>query len=789
MSSGNETSIHYRTCHLCEAMCGVAIEHDRDGNIHSIKGDPEDVLSRGHICPKAVALQDIQHDPDRLRRPVKRTGDRWEEISWSEALDIFERNIKRIRREHGREAVGFYIGNPTAHQPGALLMLGPLLAALGTRSRFSASSVDQLAVMFATGEMFGNPALTTVPDLDRTDFLLMIGANPAASNGSLMSAGDPMGRIRAISRRGGQVIAIDPRHTETARKADRHHFIRPGTDVFLLAAMLQVLFEEDLADPGRLAAFSDGLDELRDAVREFTPETVTDITGIGADEIRALAREFAAAERAVCYGRIGSNVQEFGGLTAWLIYALNAVTGNMDREGGAMFTQPAIDVAGLGGALGAVDGLSRHRTRVRQLPIFAGEKPVAAMAEEMQTPGEGRIRALVTHAGNPVLSIPNGRELDRALEGLDFMACIDIYLNETTRHADLILPPTGPLEHGHFDLLLNAWAVRNVVKYSPPLYDPPDDALHDWQIMLELTVRLNSDNAAERLLWRGMQTVLERLGMEGMLDWLLRAGPYGYRSKALSRLDRMLEGFLLAGRLYRRGRSALRKGLKRTRARHLLRASGLFSGEGRGLDLDEVRRHPHGVDLGPLRAGVLPDRLFTPDRRLRLAPELFLADLGRARQRLGETPAPDELRLIGRRHLRSNNSWMHNAHRLIKGKERCTLLVHPDDAQRLGLEDGGQARVSSRTGAIELPVEVTAEVMPGVVCIPHGFGHDRPGVQLRTAQQKPGVSVNDITDERFLDELTGVTALNGLPVEVTALSSAPGKKQRKRTEESLSPSA
>ncbi|MBC7751341.1 MAG: molybdopterin-dependent oxidoreductase, partial [Candidatus Saccharibacteria bacterium] len=500
----NTPQQHFRTCHLCEAMCGVVIEH-QEGEILSIKGDKADVLSKGHICPKAVALKDLQEDPDRIRRPMKRIGSEWVEISWNDAFDIVEKNIKRIQAEHGHDAVGVYIGNPTAHHPGAILMLGPLLAVIKTGSRFSASSVDQLAVMFATHEMLGNPALMTVPDLDRCEFLLMIGANPAASNGSLMSAGDPMGKIQAISTRGGRVVVVDPRRTESAIKADQHLFIRPGTDVFLLAAMLQVLFAEDRVDLGHLATFTDGLELLRNAISGITPESVAEITGISATEIRTLARNFAAAERAVCYGRIGSNVQEFGGLTAWLIYALNIVTGNLDREGGAMFTQPAIDIIGLSGASDLAGGLNTERTRVRGLPIFAGEKPVAVMAEEMLTKGAGQIRALITHAGNPVLSTPNGRQLDEALAGLEFMVCIDIYLNETTRHAHLILPPTGALERGHFDILLNAWAVRNIVKYSPPLLPAPVDSRHDWQIMLELIVRLNSKNALDRTLWRGLQ--------------------------------------------------------------------------------------------------------------------------------------------------------------------------------------------------------------------------------------------------------------------------------------------
>jgi anaerobic selenocysteine-containing dehydrogenase len=760
-----QPSTHFRTCHLCEAMCGVAIEH-RAGEILGVRGDEADLLGRGHICPKAVALEDLQKDPDRLRRPVKRVGDRFVEIEWSEAFDLVESNVKRIWAEHGRDAVGLYIGNPTAHHPGALLMLAPFLKTLRTQNRFSASSVDQLAVMFAGHEMFGNAALTTVPDLERTDFLLMLGANPAVSGGSLMSAGDVMGRIREIRERGGEVVVVDPRRTETAAKADRHVFIRPGGDVFLVASMLQVIFAEERAALGRLEGFTKGLDALRAAVAAITPESVAEVTGVDAATIRQLARDFASARSAVCYGRIGANLQEFGGLTAWLIHALNVVTGNLDRPGGAMFTQPAIDLVGMAGAAGIIKGLSRERTRVSGLPIFGGEKPVSAMAEEMLTPGPGRIRALFTHAGNPVISTPNGRQLDEALAGLDFMVSFDIYLNETTRHADVILPPTGPLEHGHFDVLLNAWAVRNVVKYSPPLLPAPHGTLHDWQIFLELIVRLNSRTAADRALLRALARVIERMGLEGMIDALLRMGPYGRRVKAASRLDAALADFVLTGRPYRAAQAVLSRLVSRTPVPHLLDATGLFNERGRDLDLETVKAHPHGLDLGPMREA-LPRRLFTRDKRIDLAPDLFLSDLPRALAKLRARSEHGELLLIGRRQLRSNNSWMHNSPRLMRGRSRCTAMLHPSDAARLGVEDGATIRVKSRVGSVEVPAEITDRIMPGVISIPHGFGHDRDGVKLGVASKHPGVSVNDITDERHVDALTGVTALNGLAVQVS----------------------
>lgn len=765
----SSSNLHYRTCHLCEAMCGVVIEHQA-GEVVSIKGDKADPFSAGHICPKAVALKDLHEDPDRLRRPMKRVGNDWVEISWDEAFSEVEHNLKRIQKQYGRDAVGVYVGNPTAHNPGALLMLGPLLASLRTRNRFSATSVDQLPNMLANLEMFGHQALFPIPDLDRSDFLLMLGANPAASNGSVMSAGDVMGRIKGIRERGGRVVVLDPRRTESAEKADEHWFIRPGTDVFFLAALINVIFAENRQHLRHLADMTEGVETLRRALSDFTPEAVSPLTGVPAEKIRELARAFAEAERAVCYGRIGTSVQEFGGLATWLIYCLNIITGNLDREGGAMFTHPAIDIIGLSAGVATLRGsFDTYRSRVRELPEFGGELPVASFAEEILTPGEGQIRALITHAGNPVLSTPNGRQVEQALDSLEFMVAIDIYLNETTRHAHIILPPTGPLEHGHFDVVLNAVAVRNVVKYSPALFQAPFDSRHDWQILLELVVRLNSRNGFERGIWRGLQSVLEHMELEGMLDWLIATGPYGYRIGLLSKTDKLLNEFFLTGGLYQGAKRLLSGWVdKRVGLPSLLQATSLFSKQGQGLSMKSLREHPHGIDLGPLRES-LPSRLCTPEQKIRLVPEIFLRDLLRAQERLSEGFDTEAMVLIGRRHMRSNNSWLHNSHRLIKGKNRCTVFIHPDDAQRLQIEDAAPVRVATAVGMIELPAEVTTDIMPGVISVPHGFGHHREGAQLMVAGRSPGVSVNDITDESVVDELTGVAVFNGLPVSVSAV--------------------
>ncbi len=726
---------HFRTCHLCEAMCGVVIEHEA-GQILSIRGDKEDPLSRGHLCPKVMGLKDLHEDPDRLRHPVKRVGAEWEEISWEEAFASIEANVKRIRREHGPSALGVYVGNPTVHTP-ALLLIPPFIHALGARQRFSATSVDQLPHMLANQQMFGHQLLFPVPDLDRCDFLLMLGANPMASNGSLMTAGDPMRRIKGIRERGGRVVLIDPRRTETAAKVDEHLFIRPGTDFFLLAALVQVMFADSHIRLRHLGDMVEGLVELKQALAIFTPEAVADITGIGAAAIRALARDFASAQHAACYGRIGTCVQEFGGLSGWLLHALNIITGNLDHEGGMMFSNPPFNVL----ELGPKGEYAKHRSRVRGLPSFGGELPVAALAEEILTPGPGQIRLLATHAGNPVLSTPNGRQLDTALAQLDFMFSIDLYINETTRHAHIILPPSSPLERSHMDIGLAAVSVRNFAKWSPPMLAAPEGVRQDWQILLELSNRLADAGRLGRYVRKGLQGAIGSMGLDAGLDLMLRFGPYGSHA-----------------RLVKKDSSAAQRVLSVLRP------------DRDGLSLKKLAENPHGIDLGPLRR-ILPEALATPDKKIRLAPALYLDDVKRAKQKLRSRHA-HAFQLIGRRDVRSNNSWMHNSQRLVKGKPRCTAYVHPDDAASLNLRDGQTVRVTSRVGSIELPAEVTDAVMRGVISVPHGWGHGREGVRLSTARKVAGVSINDITDEQHIDVLTGLPVLNGVPVTVSAVVEA-----------------
>ncbi len=713
---------HYRSCNLCEAMCGVRIEVD-GGRVSTIRGDEEDPLSRGYICPKAMALKDLHEDPDRLRTPMRRTANGWEPMGWDEALDEVARRLHELQAAHGRDCVAVYQGNPNVHNTGAMLFGPAFLRTLRTKSRFSATSVDQLPHMLASFLMLGHQLLLPVPDIDRTRYFLVLGANPLASNGSLMSAPGMRDRIAALRARGGKMVVVDPRRTETADVADEHLFVKPGSDALFLLALLHVVIAERGGTPlGRLAPFTVGFDVLRDAVREWTPERVAPHTGIDADTITRLARAFSRSESAVCYGRVGTSTQAFGALCQWLINALNIVTGNFDRPGGAMFPLPAVDVVGLpkGFAAGR-GGFDRFRSRVRGLPEFGGELPVAVLAEEILTEGEGKLRALVTIAGNPVLSTPNGTRLDEALSKLDFMVAIDPYLNETTRHAHIILPPPSPLERAHYDVIFHLFAVRNTARYAPALFDPGPDARHDWQILLGLTTRLEQLAARgprEKLAATIKGRALAAMGPEGLLEIALLAGKYGKRP---------------------------------------FRA---------GVDLKTLRASPHGIDLGALEPA-LPLRLQNREKRIDLAPQKLVADLARLRASLTDAVnGHASLVLIGRRHLRDNNSWMHNSERLVKGRSRCTLLVHPEDALRLGLSDGADVMVRSRVGEVRVPVAVSDEMMRGVVSLPHGYGHGRAGVKLSIATQHAGVSVNDLTDEQAVDALCGNAAFSGVPVDV-----------------------
>ncbi|MCU0677027.1 MAG: molybdopterin oxidoreductase family protein [Myxococcota bacterium] len=718
------------SCPLCEAMCGIEVDVDR-GRVVAIRGDERDPFSRGHVCPKAFALKDLHEDPDRLRRPMRRVGDRWEPMEWDAAIAFAADRIAEVQAKHGRDAFGAYLGNPTAHNLGAIVFAPLVLKSLRTKNRFSATSVDQLPHMFASYFALGHQLLFPIPDLDRTDFFLAFGANPLASNGSIMTAGDVRGRLRAIRDRGGRVVYVDPRRTESAKSADEHVFIRPGTDAWVLLAMLHVIFAEGLVKLGKMAPHVERLDVLEAVTKAFPPERAERVSGVPAETIRRLSRELASAKHGLIYGRVGACVQEMGGLAAWAILALNVVTGHFDEPGGVMFPEPAVDVIRGGAGVGIGRGsFGRWKSRVRGLPEFGGELPVACLAEEILTPGDGRIRGLLTICGNPVLSTPNGAQLEKGLAELEFMVSVDPFVNETTRHAHLILPPVSPLQRDHYDMVFHAVAVRNTAKWSPAALPREPHERDDGQILSALLEAIETRRG--RFSQRAVQaSVLRRLGAKRVVDVGLRAGPYG----------RGVAGYTLGA-----------KGLERS------------SGD---LSLAKLEQAPHGLDLGPLRP-TMPERLPKRDGRryVDLAPAILVADLPRLDAREDELARTETLRLIGRRQLRSNNSWMHNAPQLMKGRDRCTLLMHPDDAKAREIEHGAIVRVRSRVGQVEVKVELTDDVMPGVVSLPHGFGHHRAGAKLRVAAEQPGVSLNDLTDDRALDALTGTAVLNGTPVEV-----------------------
>jgi anaerobic selenocysteine-containing dehydrogenase len=686
-----------------------------NGRVTDIRGDEADPLSRGHICPKAVALRDLQDDPDRLTQPVRRTADGWQEIGWDEAYTFVADRLREIQKEHGRNSVGVYLGNPNVHSLGAMTHMPTVVRLLKTRNRFSATSVDQLPHMLASYLLYGHQLMVPVPDIDRTSYLLMLGANPLASNGSMMTAPGFGRRLKELQKRGGRVVVIDPRRTETAAVADEHHFVRPGTDAaFLLALIHQVIADGHAS----AASYVDGLDAVEEATREWTPERAAEVTGISAETTRRLAAEFAAADKAAVYGRVGVSTQQFGAICQWAMQVLNIVTGNLDRPGGTMIPRPAVDaLRGIGkGHLGM------WKSRVRGLPEFGGELPASEIAEEILTPGEGQIRALVTIAGNPVLSTPNGRRLDEALATLDFMVCVDPYLNETTRHASVILPPTPPLERDHYDLAFHQLAVRNTARWNDAVLARPPECRHDWEIFRGLGLALLRGTARSKR--KALAAVRLRLSPRRIVDLGLRIGPYR-------------------------------------------------------LSVRKLRKSVGGVDLGPLQPA-LPGALYTKTKRIDLAPRLILDELPRvASTLLGDGPggrpggqSGDGLLLIGRRHLRSNNSWMHNSARLVKGKPRHQLLMNPDDLRSRSLVDGQLVEVSSASGSVDVEVAASNDMMPGVVSLPHGFGHGRPGSRLSVANQVAGASVNDVTDSALTDLVAGTAVMNGVPVQVSAATSS-----------------
>ncbi|MEU8839419.1 molybdopterin oxidoreductase family protein [Streptomyces roseus] len=754
-----------RICPLCEATCGLTLTIEGT-TVTGARGDREDVFSHGFICPKGAAFGGLDADPDRLRTPLVRRDGRLREATWDEAYEAIAAAIPALVREYGPQSVGVVLGNPNVHTMAGNLYPPLLLKALGTRNFFTASTLDQMPKHVSSGLLFGDPFAIAVPDLDRTDFLLLLGANPVESNGSLCTAPDFPGRLKALRARGGTLVVVDPRRTRTAKLADLHLAPRPGSDALLLAALAHTLLAELLAAPGVLAERTEGLGELAEALARFTPEAVAPACDLTAAEIRDLARALAAAPTAAVYGRIGSCTVEYGTLASWLVDVLNILTGNLDRPGGALFPLPAAGPRPRPAGPGKGFALGRWLSRVSGHPEAKSELPIAALAEEIETPGEGRIRALVAIAANPVLSAPDGRRLDAALAGLDFMVSIDPYLNETSRHAHVVLPPPPPSQSAHHDFAFNGFAIRNQVRYSRPAVPLEADRLDECEIHARLVLAVSgrygsaAPSAVDEMVIHGVlakETADPRSPLHGQdpqrlaglltgedgperrLDLMLRLGPYGDRF-GLGRAPGAGSG-----------------------ADEDAPASGAAA---EGLSLERLLAHPHGIDLGPLRPR-LPEVLRTRSGRIELLPDPITAELPRLRAALADRPAT--LVLVGRRHLRSNNSWLHNVPALTGGSNRCTLQVHPEDAGRLGLTEGGMARITADGGSLEVPVEVTDTVRTGVVSLPHGWGHDRDGARLSVASAAPGVNVNQLLDGSLLDPLSGTAVLNGFPVELTPL--------------------
>jgi anaerobic selenocysteine-containing dehydrogenase len=729
----------YRTCHLCEAMCGLVLTTDGE-RVTAVRGDPDDPFSRGHLCPKGAAIGELRDDPDRLTAPKIRCDDgTFRDASWQEALDLVGDRLAALRAEHGADAIAVYFGNPTVHNHGAVLLAGALAGAIGTRNRYDANSLDGNPRLLACQLLYGDATALPVPDVDNTDFLLMLGANPAASNGSLMTLGDVRGRLSGLAKRGATFVLVDPRRTETADWATEHVFIRPGTDAVFVLSLIHVILRGGRYEPERVRAVANGLDTLLAAARPFGPERAAVVTGIPAHDLIRLAYAFAGAKRAVAYGRIGTSLQEHGTVASWAIDALNILTGRLDAPGGLMFPEPPVDFSALARLLD-LPGYARWRSRVKGLPELLGQLPIATLPDEIETPGTGQVRAVICVAGNPVRSAPDSARFERTFAQLELLVCVDTYLNETSRLAHVILPPADALERSHMDVVLQSVAVRNVARYSPPVFPQRANTRHDWEILSELGQRLGGlrfRGPALQWLTRSATALGLRPTPDGIIDLLLRLGPYG---------------------------------------------AGLFPPRA-GLSLAALQALPHGKDLGPLRPGGRQRRVVHTDHRVDLVPALIATEVRRLATTLdGDLDSDAEsasggaadhpLRLIGRRHLRSNNSWLHNLPSLMTGKDRTALLMNPADAAARGLTTGESVVVQSHVGAVTAALQVTDDVMAGVVSLPHGWGHAAVHSTLRVAGRVETPNMNALTDSTRLDRLTGTAALNGTPVRVCRATKA-----------------
>lgn len=734
----------HRSCSICEASCGIRVLADRETRkVLRIEGNADDPISQGHVCPKVTAMQGVFEDPDRLKRPLRKTPTgEWEEISWDAAYDYAAERIGALQAKYGNDTLGVYIGNPSGFDVGCLLYNRFVLESLRTPRMFSAATMDHFPKLFTSRVLFGKGSILPIPDIDRCDYFLCLGGNPVVSQGSLMSAPGVAKKLRAIQARGGRVVVVDPRRSETAEVADEHLFVRPGSDPYFLFSIVHVLFEDELVRLGRFEEFTDGLDTIEMLAAEFSPESTAAATGIDAATTRRIAHELADHPHACVYGRIGTCTVEFGTLASWLIDVVNIVLGRYDEPGGMMFPRPATGQHEPGNPMPPIP-IGPYKTAARGLPTVDGHLPASAFAEELDpdSAGDRRVRALLVTCGNPVLSMPEGDRISEGLAGLEFMVAVDIYLNETTRHADLILPTAPQLAHENFDFLCQSTAVRNHVRYGEQVFEPEPGEKRSWEVYLELAARLNGEDAgayddvhvmqnATRFaskLGLDADEVIAALGDERgpmrIVDLQLRCGPYGDH----------------------------------------------FGKRPEGLNLKKLKQARAAIDLGPLEPR-FPDILRTEGRRIDLADPRITDDVPRLLERRASFEDPDGLRLIGRRQSRGMNSWLHNLPNLAKGKPRCTLLIHPEDAERHGVHDGGRAALESRTGLLEVDVEVSDEMMRGVVSLPHGFGHGGSGTRLGVAaERQPGVNANVLTDAAPLDVPSGTSVANGIPVEVRAV--------------------
>ena len=728
------SQLHYRTCNLCETMCGIEIEHDGE-QVIAIRGDKNDILSKGNICPKATGLQDIHTCEDRLRKPLKRVrknperkshDDDWVELEWDEAIDYAAEGLTRIQNQHGADSIASYFGRSTAHNVGALLAVTPVQKIMATRNIYTGSTVDQMPHNFVWHHMLGHQFLCTIPDINRTDYYLMLGTNPKVSNGAQMSTGaNTWKKLNEIRGRGGKCVLIDPRRTESVKYMDEHHFIRPHADSMFLIGIIQVIFAKGLATQGRMAGHINGWEQVEPLVKQFDLDRIAEITGIARADIERIAEEFATAKSAVCYGRTGVSMVQFAGLTQWLMQVVNVITGNMDEIGGMMFPRPAIESLPLTNS-----SWDTYRSRVSGRPEFSGEFPMAILGEEIMTPGKGQIRGLLGLAGNMVLSMADGHNSEKALQSLEFYVAVDPYLNETTRFADIILPPCGPLEKSHYDMFYHLYDTINWSKYSPQLFETENSKWTDHEIFMDLMGRFaihRTSNPIRKVLYSGIHKLARRLlTTDRIVDLGLRFGPYG-------------------------------KGVN------------LFNKN--GLTLQKLKDNPQGIFLGNLEYS-FPEGLYTEDKKINLAPQVFVDDLPRLKSHFVDggmeaelAESEFDLKIISRLTNRTLG-WMHHSHRLVKGKNPCELMINPVDASARGIAADSLVSVTSRTGQIQLPVIITDDMMPGVVCMPHLWGHNRKNTRQRVANANPGVSMNDITDVTGIDMLTGNAIVNGVPVKV-----------------------